>query len=141
MLEEKRLRLMIRLARYEQQDGKDDLKISKYYRRDYVAFALLKNFFLITVAYALVLGMIIMYHLDFLLDHMSELNMNPLVAAVALGYLFLLGIYSVIVFTMASLRYARAQKSVKTYYGKLEMLNRMYKPKKKAEQGTVGRKI
>ena len=74
MLEEKRLRLMIRLARYEQQDGKDDLKISKYYRRDYVAFALLKNFFLITVTYALVLGMIIMYHLDFLLDHIHPLD-------------------------------------------------------------------
>ena len=104
MIDERRLRLMIRLARYEQKDGKEDLKISKYYRRDYVGFALLKNLFLVTVAYALLLAVIVVYNLDFLMDHLNDLNLRPLLAAVILGYLFVLGIYSVIVYTVSSFR-------------------------------------
>ena len=126
MIDEKRLRLMIRLARYEQMDGKEDLRISRYYRRDYVGAALLKNFFLATAAYFLVLALIVIGNLDLLLDRLSTWNLRPLMAAVILGYLFTLGIYSVITYTVARLRYARAQKSVQAYGEKLEALEKMY---------------
>ena len=140
MIDERRLRLMIRLACYEQKDGKEDLKISKYYRRDYVGFALLKNLFLVTVAYALLLAVIVVYNLDFLVDHLNDLNLRPLLAAVILGYLFVLGIYSVIVYTVSSLRYARAQKSVKAYYGKLDTLAGLYDGKRNRAAGKPARR-
>ena len=126
MVDEKKLRLMIRLARYEQKDGKEDLRISRYYRRDYVGAALLKNFFLATIAYILILAFIVIGNLDLLLDSLSDWNLRPLIAAVILGYLFVLGIYSVITYTVARLRYARAQKSVKAYGEKLELLEQLY---------------
>ena len=36
MLDEKRVKLMTKLALYEETQGKDDFKVSEYYRKDYV---------------------------------------------------------------------------------------------------------
>ena len=44
MLDEKKIRLMTDLARYENQHGKEELKISRYYRSDYLGLALFRNF-------------------------------------------------------------------------------------------------
>ena len=140
MIDERRLRLMIRLARYEQKEGKEDLKISKYYRRDYVGFALLKNFLLITIAYTLLLAIIMVYNLDFLMDNLTEVNTKPLFAAIVLGYLVLLGIYSVIVYTVSSLRYARAKKSVKGYHEKLSILAGIYNHDQRGAAGESARR-
>jgi phosphatidylglycerophosphate synthase len=126
MTDERRLRLMVRLARFEQKEGKEDLRISRYYRSDYVGAALLKNFFLATIAYLLLLALIVIANLELLLDNFSQWNVQPLIAAAVLGYLFVLGIYSVLTYTLARLRYARAEKSVQEYAEKLELLEKMY---------------
>ena len=55
MVNEKKIRLMTQLSRYEENDGKEDLKIMKYYRSDYLGVALLKNFFLTTLGYGIIL--------------------------------------------------------------------------------------
>ncbi len=127
MIDEKRLRLMIRLARYEQEEGRENLKISKYYRRDYVGLALLKNLLLVTLAYLLLLTLLVVYHLDFLMNQLNEMSIRPLLITIALGYLFLLGLYSVIVYTISRLKYARAQTSIKTYYKGLSRLEESYR--------------
>ena len=40
MLDEKRVKLMTKLALYEETQGKDDFKVSEYYRKDYVGMHL-----------------------------------------------------------------------------------------------------
>ena len=64
MLDEKKIRLMTDLARYENQHGKEELKISRYYRSDYLGLALFRNFFLASIAYVVILGLIGSYFLD-----------------------------------------------------------------------------
>ena len=49
MLNKERIRQMTALARYEQEDGKKEMKISRYYRNDYIGLMLLKNFFITTI--------------------------------------------------------------------------------------------
>ena len=44
MLDEKKIRLMTELAKYEKKHGKEDLRISRYYRSDYLGLALLRIF-------------------------------------------------------------------------------------------------
>ncbi len=143
MIDEKRLRLMIRLARYEQEEGREDLKISKYYRRDYVGLALLKNLLLVTLAYLLLLALLVLYNLDFLMNQLNEMSIRPLLVTIALGYLFLLGMYSVIVYTISRLKYARAQASIKTYYRGLSRLEGSYQKQDAdltQEAASLGRK-
>ena len=38
MLNEERVKLMVQLASYEQKEGKEDFKVSSYYKKDYVSF-------------------------------------------------------------------------------------------------------
>ena len=45
MLDEKKIRLMTDLARYENQHGKEELKISRYYRSDYLGWLFSGIFF------------------------------------------------------------------------------------------------
>ena len=43
MLNEERIRLMTRMAAYEEHEGKKDIAISEYFRGDYISFQLLKS--------------------------------------------------------------------------------------------------
>ena len=61
MLNEEKVRSMNRLALYEQTQGRRYLPVSKYYRSDYIGLALIKNFFLVTIGYILVIGSIAVY--------------------------------------------------------------------------------
>ena len=45
MLKEEKIRLMTKLARYESGEGKEELRIARYYRSDYIGLALFRNFF------------------------------------------------------------------------------------------------
>ena len=45
MLNEEKIKIMNRLAMYEQGEGKKYLPVSRYYRSDYIGLAMIKNFF------------------------------------------------------------------------------------------------
>lgn len=130
MLDEERIRLIFQLAEYEQGTGSRDLKIMKYTEKDYAALSLIKNFFLTTVAYVLLLAGIVLCNLRQCLDLLSEMNFIPLLGAVLIGYLFVLAFYSVLVYTISRLRYGRAARRVKNYYRKLKALDQLYRDEK-----------
>ena len=62
MLDEKKVKLMTRMALYEEQQGREDLKVSAYYRKDYTslhtlaiivtAIAIVAAYLAIIIAYA-----------------------------------------------------------------------------------------
>lgn len=137
MLNEERIRMMTKLARYESKDGKQALRISRYYRHDYLGLVLLKNFFLVTIGYILVLALIAGYYMEYLLDHVQELSIPLLAAEVAGGYAAVLILYTAITYVVCSVRYARARKSVKGYYGRLGELSRLYA----REEKKIGRRL
>mgnify|MGYP006891124752 CR=1 FL=1 len=58
MLNEEKIKIMNRLAMYEQGEGKKYLPVSRYYRSDYIGLAMIKNFFLVTISYCLVLAVL-----------------------------------------------------------------------------------
>ena len=126
MLDIKKVRLMTELAHYETETGKKDLKISRYYRSDYIGIGLLKNLLLITLGYILLWGLLIAYNLDFLLDNLHKLNFSFVIVEVVAGYIVVVVIYSAITYAMRFSRYLKAKKSVQEYYGKLDELVQLY---------------
>lgn len=126
MLDEKKIRLMTELAKYEKKHGKEDLRISRYYRSDYLGLTLFKNFFLASIGYLVVLGLICSYFLDELLDNIHRMNILLMGVAVIGGYIITLTVYSVVTYTIHSLRYSRSQRSVKEYQQKLKELEEYY---------------
>ena len=45
MVNMRKVRLMTKLAIYEKKEGKEDIKLGKYFRRDYVRLKILHNIF------------------------------------------------------------------------------------------------
>ncbi|NCB91889.1 MAG: hypothetical protein EOM40_04855 [Clostridia bacterium] len=126
MLNENKIRLMTKLARYENGSGKEDLRIARYYRSDYLGVALFKNFFLASIGYVVVLLMIGSYFSEYLLDNAHVMNLPLMIVSVVGGYIITITIYSVVVYTMSSLKYSRAKRGVKEYDQKLSRLADLY---------------
>ncbi|QOV20073.1 hypothetical protein INP51_03730 [Blautia liquoris] len=127
MLSEERIELMTKLSLFEKREEKRYLRISKYYRSDYIGISLLKNFFAVTIAYILILALFVIYRMDHVMITLNELKLRPLTFKVIAGYLCILAGYSVITYIISSLRYKKAKKSVESYIEDLKKLDRLYK--------------
>ncbi|MBR2562702.1 MAG: hypothetical protein IKE31_11230 [Eubacterium sp.] len=127
MVDKDNLCRMIALARFEKKNEDKALRINNSYQQDYIASAMIRNFLLITIAYALLLVVIGMMNLDVWLSNLNNLNFQPLLLVLVIGYLLLLGIYSVIAYVLAKLRYMRAQNGIRQYKHGLEQLKRIYR--------------
>ncbi len=126
MLNLEKVKLMNKLAMYENHAGKTYLPISKYYRSDFIGLALIKNFFLVTIGYALLVAVVLGYYSEYLMDNIHKMNLMSLGGVIVIGYLVLLAVYTVLTYIQYSVRYHRAKKSVKQYYIQLTKLERMY---------------
>lgn len=126
MLNEKRIRLMTELAKYEDGEGKNELKIARYYRSDYLGIALFRNFILASIGYVVVVLLIASYFSEYLLDNVHKMNLILLAVILVGGYLITVTLYSVVTYVIYSLRYSRAQRDVKAYDQKLGELEKLY---------------
>ncbi len=141
MLNVEKVRIMTRLAAYEKGEGKRYLPISRYYRTDYIGLALIKNFFLVSIGYVVLVGMVALYFLEELLENIHKMDLIKLGGEVIIGYIVLLITYSVLVYVIQTVRYSRAKKSIKNYYMLLGRLTKIYaKEEKRVQDRSVFRR-
>ncbi len=126
MLDEKKICLMTKLARFESRTGKESLRIIRHHRGDYIGMGLLRNFFETTLGYLLVWGVIIAYNMDYLLDNLHKVKIFVVVVEFIVGYLIFLILYSVITWIKRRRQYGQAREEVEQYYNGLEELSRRY---------------
>ena len=135
MINEEKVKIMNRLAMYEKVEGRKYLPVSKYYRSDYIGLALIKNFFLVTIGYGLILAVAAAYNLEYLLDNIHKMNLITLGIGVLAGYLVILVFYSVLTYIQYTVKYHRAKNSVKKYYSELTRLEKIYSREEKKFAG------
>ena len=135
MINEEKVKVMTRLAMYEQGEGRKQLPVSRYYRSDYIGLALIKNFFLVSIGYVMILAGLGAYFGEYLMDNIHKMNLVSVGFLLVAGYVVLLAVYTVLTYIQYSVKYYRAKKSVKNYYGELTRLDRIYA----REEKTSGR--
>lgn len=140
MINEEKVKIMTKIAMYEQGEGKKYLPISRYYRSDYIGLALIKNFFLVTIGYLLIIGAVAVYFGEYLMENIHKMNLVAIGVYVIIGYAVSLIIYSALTYIQYSVKYYKAKKSVRKYYGDLTELSKMYgrEEKRMSGRGTVG---
>ena len=140
MLNEEKIKIMNRLAMYEQGEGKKYLPVSRYYRSDYIGLALIKNFFLVTIGYALIVAAVAVYFGEYLLENIHKMDLVTLGVYLIIGYVVVLVAYSILTYIQYSVKYYQAKKSVREYYSRLTELNKIYArdEKKMSGRGTAG---
>lgn len=126
MLSKKKIKIMFQMASYESGIGKQDLKNVKYYKNDFVRLNMLKSVVGITVAYALVLALIVIYNLEYLIRNAINLPYKA-IGFSALGvYLLLAGMYIIISILVFSFRFEASKKRVQKYFRYLKYLRKYY---------------
>ena len=139
MLNKRKIRLMTRLTQYENKTGREDLKLSKYFRKDYIGISLFKNFFWVTSGYICLLGMIAVCFMEYLVVNFHKMNLLALAGAVIGGYVILLTIYTVMTYVTCSVRYKRASRSLDEYDKMLKNLENIYLGKETVKGGSKTR--
>ncbi len=141
MLNEDKIKVMNKLAMYEKTEGKKYLPVSRYYRSDYIGLALIKNFFLVTIGYVLVVAAVGVYFGDFLMDNIHKMDLVRIGTYLAIGYGIALVAYSLLTYIEYTVRYHKAKKSVRNYYQELTRLEKMYnREERRSEEVRSGRR-
>ena len=119
MIDQERVRLMMKIARYENGEGVEDFRIRKYYRSDSTALQLIKTWILTTLGSGLLLGLVIAGNVEFLLDNIDSMNLKVLFSWI------LIGVYFAAVYISSMIRYNPARRNVKSYLDALEKISGM----------------
>ena len=125
MVDEKKVRAMIELARYEEGEGREDLRIRRFYRGDFLTVQLIKNWFLTTISYILLLALLVGGNLEFLMNNLDSMDIPVVLSLILIGYVALIGLYLAITYISSAVRYWRARKRLREYVVKLRSLYRM----------------
>jgi hypothetical protein len=127
MVNNSRIKLMTKLALYEEGKGKEAIKINGYFRGDYLGRNMLKTAFSVTIAYVLILMLWAIYNLDQLILNIHKIELQSLLIKVVGIYIGLLIIYEFITYIRFSIKYIKAKESIKRYKKRLKKMEQLYK--------------
>ena len=130
MLDRSKVKLMTKLALYEQTQGKEDFMISEYYRKDYVGLHSICSFLWVTVGYICVWMLILLAGFDLIVGHMSLLLMLIMMLVAVVGYVVILAIYAGVTSHVYNQKHKDARLRVKMYNHDLIKLLKLYEKEK-----------
>ena len=131
MLDERKVKLMTRLALYDQTQGKEDFKISEYYRKDYAGVHIIYTVLWVTVGYALAWMLAMIAGLDTLMEKASTVLLLTLIFAAIVGYVVVLVVYIAVASHLYNKKHQEARQRVKRYNHILTRLLKMYEKETK----------
>jgi len=127
MLNNDKIRIMTKLAIYESKDGKEDIKLSKYYKTDYVRYQVLKSIVAATFGYAAILLMFFFYKAEYIISQAVVLDYK-LIGTYILGvYIMIVTVYGLSSGIGYSIKYDASRKKLAKYFKLLKHLNKIYK--------------
>ena len=65
---------MTKLAIYEKKDGKEDIKLAKYYKSDYARLQMLKTAVAVTIAFLCLVAVGVIYKMEFILNNALDID-------------------------------------------------------------------
>lgn len=137
MLNNDKIRLMTKLALYEQKEGKKNIAGGKYYRSDYVSLAMINSAIIATLAYILILGSIVLVNIETVLSVMTTFDMLELGRIVVVAYIIYMLIYLTITYIISRLRYDNIKSELKSYDNNLKELYTIYKKEEENTQSEI----
>lgn len=126
MLNTNKVRLMTKLALYETKEGKEDIRLSKYYKTDYVRYQVIKSILCATFGYALILLLIFIYKSEYLIKNAVTLNYKTIGTYILGVYIIVAAIYGLGAMVGYAIKYDLSRKKLSRYYKLLKRLNKIY---------------
>ena len=126
MLNTDRIRLMTKLAAYEQREGKEYMVMDQYYRRDYLVVQMIKTFFCSTVAFAVLFLLSVLYRMEEWLQELYQREYMEYITGIVVKYILFVVFYQIVAYIVYSLRYRKGHKKQRQYHNKLKKMEKLY---------------
>ena len=126
MLSQERIKLMTKMAAYEENEGKKYMSIGSYFRSDYMGMQVIRSVICGTLAFFLLAGLYVYYHFETMMQDIYKMDLLLLGRRVLFYYIVFIAAYSVITYVIYSFRYSRAKRSLKHYCYHLKQLAAIY---------------
>ena len=131
MIDKSRVKLMTKMATYDQKVSEEDKSVYGYFKKDYVGFKTLTTALWITLAYAIVVFAAVFCYMDKLLNNLTTAKIIMFLVIVFAGYIVTIVAYCVGAHKFYKAKYANAKKRIKKYYKQIVILQRMNLKEKK----------
>jgi len=126
MLNEERVKHMVKLSFYETKKGSEEIKINSYRRKTYLRLNLLWSFLLATVAYVALVGLIAITFVWDLVKNLGRFETIVILAALTGIYLVILISYLIKTKNIYRKKHAKAFHHVQRFKEDLAQLEKMY---------------
>lgn len=126
MLNEKRVKHMVKLAFYETKQGTEDLKVSSYFKKDYISFNTLWSVIWVTLGYGLLILLLALVFMEKIMENVTLVSMIVIGCVVVAGYVLLLFLYIVFARKFYKKKHYQAYLRTKQFKEELEGLEKMY---------------
>ena len=131
MVDKSRIKLMTKMASYDQKLSEEDADIYGYFKKDYVSLKTLTSALWITFAYAIIVIAGVFCYIDRILNNLSIGRIITISVIIFAAYIVLLVAYCVCAHNFYKRKYTNAKKRIKRYYKQIVHLQRMYAKEKK----------
>ncbi len=127
MLNEEKIRLMTKLALYEQKEGKKDFPLSKYYRTDYLALKMINSAIVMSLGYIILLAVIVLINVEKLLSELVNMDLPAIGRNILIAYIILFVVNMTATYFIESYRFKKSRGNLNQYNGELKELHMIYK--------------
>ncbi|MCH5266750.1 MAG: hypothetical protein J1E62_00285 [Lachnospiraceae bacterium] len=135
MVNEEKVRLMTKLAIDETKLYKEEIEQSGYFRSDYIRAHTMKVLWAYSLSYLLLLGLVALYHLEYLFVNVVRLDIREMALLIGGGYIGILIVVIMFCILYYSAKYTRSRQNLRVYMAQLKELEEFYAKSK--EGGTV----
>lgn len=126
MINEKRVKLMTRMAAYEGGEFRRHKAVIGFFRSDYISLQMVKTVIATTIAYAILFGLYLMYDFEKFMKEIYQMDVFQFIKTVVILYLVMLAVFMLITYVVSLYRYNRSLQSTRLYYGNLKKLSQFY---------------
>lgn len=131
MINEERLRPMVKMAVFDKNEGKACKPVIQYAKSDYIASQLLKSFVSGSIAYLVICLIWVLYDTGMIMEMLNGRYILELLKNAAAGYAAFLMVYLTITYIVYQVRYTKKRRQVKIYYKNLKDINKLYEREEK----------
>ena len=115
MINEEKVILMTQASLYENKEKKRNLKITRYFRHDYISVQLLAGWFFVTLCFLLAAVLWGACHMEYLMENLHKMDIQGFGLLVLAFYVVTVVVYLSVLYGVSSYRYSRAKRSVSEY--------------------------
>lgn len=126
MLNENKVKMMTKMAIYEKNEGKKMIKMSRYYKGDFVALGILKSIIASTFAFIVIVVFFVFCNMEKIVSEVNTIDYAALAKKIGIYYVVFLVIFSIIAGLVNAYQYDQSRTGLKKYLSRLNKLERFY---------------